>query len=363
MKHSTIGIFLNLGESFTSLGGQAELMLRQNILPYSKAFSRVYVFTYDKEAFALPSNCHLITPPFKFHRYIYALLLPFFYSRIIRQCQVLRCFQLSGTVPALIAKLLYGSKFVFNYGYDYAAFARIEAKPFRSLGFKLLGKITSGLATGIIFKSESLLLAISHKPLAKFIYLPNSVDTKLFKPKPKGFSGASTVLYVGRLEPQKNLPVLLHALAQAKKRLRIIFVGQGSQKPNLLRQAKQLNLDLTLKAPVSHSQLPAIYRSADIFVLPSLIEGSPKVLLEAMASGLPIVATAVSGITEIIKSPATGILVEPTVTGLTSGINYVLSHPQSARRLGQAARRQAVKQYNQEQIITSEIKFLNSCAH
>ena len=362
MKNSTIAIFLNLGESFTSLGGQAELMLRQNLLPYSKNFSRVYVFTYTPEKFTLPPNCHLITPPFPLHRFAYAILLPLIHYRTIRQCDLLRCFQLAGTLPAIISKLVYGSKFVFNYGYDYAAFARIEAKPLQVIGFKVLQQLVFKLADRIIIKNKSL-FAIRHLPLAKSIYLPNGVDVKMFKPKPKQSSKIPVVLFIGRLEPQKNLVILLTALSGVKRKSKIIFVGQGSQRQKLLDQARRLKLNLVIKTPVAHSRLPAIYQTADTFALPSLIEGSPKVLLEAMACGLPIVASRVTGIKEIIKSEINGILVKPTVAGLASGINYVLSRPQSARRLGQAARQQAVKQYNQEKIIASEIKFLQSCIH
>ena len=170
------------------------------------------------------------------------------------------------------------------------------------------------------------------------------------------------MLYVGRLEPQKNLTVLLTALTRVKKRLKIVFVGQGSQRQKLLDLASKLNLNLVIKSPVIHSQLPKIYQSADLFVLPSLIEGSPKVLLEAMATGLPIVAANVSGIKEILTR-RTGILVPPTITGLTQGLTQVLTQPNLARRLSQAARRQVTKHYNQDTIIASEIKFLQSCAH
>jgi len=360
MSNSTIGVFLNLGESFTDLGGQAELMLRQNILPYSRAFDRVYIFTYTPEKFKLPPNCYLVTPPPRLHRYIYALLLPLIHTRLIHQCQLLRCFQLAGTLPAIIAKLLYGTKFVFNYGYDYVAFARIEAKPLQAQLFSWLTPITVRFATGIIAKNKSLLPATRHAPRA--IYLPNGVDTKLFKPKPKRFSKVPTVLYVGRLEPQKNLTTLLTALVEVKRKLKVIFIGQGSQRQKLFNLASKLNLNLLIKPPVIHSQLPKIYRSADIFVLPSLIEGSPKVLLEAMACGLPIVATAVPGIKEILTR-RTGILVSPTITGLTQGLTQVLTQPNLARRLSQAARRQVTKHYNQDTIIASEIKFLQSCAH
>lgn len=347
MKPSTIGVLLNLGESFTSLGGQVELMISQNIAAFSKAFRKVYVFTYSQESVRLPQNCVLVTPPFSIHRYFYAILLPLIHRRLIHRCDLLRCFQLAGTLPAIIARLFYGTKFVFNYGYDYAAFARIESKPLQALGFKWLEKVVSRLAAGIIVKNKNLKVP--------GFYLPNGVDVKMFKPKPKRFSKVPSVLFVGRLEPQKNLPILLRAIAQIKIKVKLVFVGQGSQKQALETQAKKLKLNFTIKPPVPHSRLPAIYQSADIFVLPSLIEGSPKVLLEAMACGLPIVATDVTDV-------KAGIIVEPTVTGLTVGINRLLSDPQLAHRLGASARREVVRHYNQDTIIKSEIKFLQSCA-
>ena len=356
MKKFTIGVFLNLGESFTSLSGQAELMLQANILPYAQAFDRVYIFTYAQEKVNLPANCYLVTPPFRLHRYIYTLILPFMHRSIIKQCNLLRCFQLAGTLPALISKLFYGSKFVFNYGYDYAAFAGIEGRPLQAQLFSWLKPIALKFATGVIVKNKDL-------PVKGF-YLPNGVDINQFHPPKRKFHHRiKTVLYVGRLEPQKNLIVLLTALAQVKTKLKIVIVGQGSQSQKLLHLAKQLKLNLVIKSPIAHSQLPKVYRSADLFVLPSLIEGSPKVLLEAMASNLPIVATNVPGSREIIKPNTTGILVEPTVADLGAGINQIFDQPSFARRLGQAAHRQAIKQYNQKKLMASEITFLQSCAH
>src|SRR3989344_593403 len=352
MKNSTLAVFLNLGESFASLGGQAELMISQNIAAFAKAFKRIYVFTYNQESVKLPPNCILITPPRPLHRYLYALLLPFIHGRIIRQCQVLRCFQLSGTVPAIVAKLIYGSKFVFNYGYDYAAFARLEGKALQARSFSLLSLVAVKFAAGVIVKNKGLKI--------KGHYLPNGVDIHQFAPKPKSNSKIKTVLFIGRLEPQKNLAILLTALAQAKRKLKIIFVGQGSQKQILISQAKTLKLNLTIRDNLTHSQLPKLYQSTDVFVLPSLIEGSPKVLLEAMACGLPVVATAVPGITEIIKSKVTGVLVKPTVAGLTSGINYVISHPQQARRLGIFARRRIQAEFGITQVMNQEIAILKS---
>ena len=353
MKHSTLGLFLNLGESFTSLGSQAELMINQNIKAFAKAFDQVYIFTYRQEKINLPENCILVTPPWPLHRYLYALLLPLIHSRIIRQCHLLRCFQLSGTVPALICKLVYGSKFVFNYGYDYVSFAKIEGKFIQAQLFSLLSPIAVKFAAVVIIKSQSLKI--------KGHYLPNGVDPKLFIPKKSyRLSSPPIILYVGRLEPQKNLPTLLKSATKIKAIPQVIFIGSGSQKLALLNQAKKFKLKLVIKHRISHSQLPVIYRSADIFVLPSLIEGSPKVLLEAMASGLPCVASDILQHREVITHQRTGMLIQPTSLALSQAIDKLLRSTHLRRRLGQAARERIKADFDIKSIMAQEVKILKS---
>ena len=353
MKNSTIGVFLNLGESFTSLGGQAELMISQNIKAFAKNFSTVYVFTYKQESVTLPSNCILITPPLPLHRYIYALLLPVIHCRIIHRCNLLRCFQLSGTIPALMAKLIYGSKFVFNYGYDYAAFARIEGKPIQALLFSQLSLIAVKFAAGVIVKNKSLKI--------KGHYLPNGVDTHLFKLKQSyRMSVPPTLLYVGRLEPQKNLLNLVSSLSDVAQPIKLILVGQGSQQRQLRQTAKRLGVNLVIRSALNHRDLPQVYRSADIFVLPSLAEGSPKVLLEAMVSGLPCIASDIAVHKEIINSGKTGLLVKPKPVNLSQAINSLLSSSHERAKFGRAARRHIQASFDITPIIEQEITILKS---
>ena len=104
------------------------------------------------------------------------------------------------------------------------AMHRIEGKPLQAIGFRVLQQLVFKLADKIIVKNQSL-SAIIHLPSAKSIYLSNGVDIKIFKPRPKRFSKVPTVLYVGRLEPQKNLAVLLTALA-------LKFFPQDQLQPN-----------------------------------------------------------------------------------------------------------------------------------
>lgn len=126
-----------------------------------------------------------------------------------------------------------------------------------------------------------------------------------------------TLIYSGRLVPVKGLRYLLEAMRLLDQRgisCHTTFVGEGYQKEELTTLAEDLGLSdrVCFKGYVPFGKpLLDLYREADIYVLPSLSEGVPKVVFEAMACGLPIIATRVGGITDIVKDRKTGLLVDP----------------------------------------------------
>jgi len=125
------------------------------------------------------------------------------------------------------------------------------------------------------------------------------------------------LLYVGRLVPVKGLRYLLQAVKLLSDKgidVELEVMGDGYHRAALEVATKELGLEERvhfLGRIAFGSKLFEVYRRADIFVLPSLSEGIPKTLLEAMASGLPIVATRVGGVPDVIKDGETGLLVEP----------------------------------------------------
>lgn len=148
------------------------------------------------------------------------------------------------------------------------------------------------------------------------------------------------LLYVGRLTTIKGLPFLLHAvryLLDKAIKVQLQLVGSGEQQDYLKHMVKKLSLDeyVEFKGYIPFSdELLEFYRRADIFVLPSLSEGIPKTLFEAMASGLPIVATKVGGVSDVIKHGETGLLIEPkSSTKLAQAIELLASDGALRRRL------------------------------
>jgi glycosyltransferase involved in cell wall biosynthesis len=154
------------------------------------------------------------------------------------------------------------------------------------------------------------------------------------------------MLFVGRVEPEKGLEYLFSALQELNQntsnRYELMVVGgaqRGSEeKEKQIRQsALQMGIDqfITWKGYVPYSnEIKKIYREADVFVLPSLTEGIPKVIYEALAFGVPIVSTDVGGISDIIKHNHNGILIKPgSKDEIVSAVKSLLERPGFEKQL------------------------------
>jgi glycosyltransferase involved in cell wall biosynthesis len=151
-------------------------------------------------------------------------------------------------------------------------------------------------------------------------------------------SGAAVVLLPARLTPQKGQSVLLHAAA-AVAGAHFVFAGDGPDRAALGALASQLGLDDRVTFLGYRQDVRALIAAADLVVLPSLYEGLPLVVLEAMAAAKPVVASRIPGIQEIVTEGVDGILFEPGDPGdLARAIDELLIDPDQALRLGTAAR-------------------------
>lgn len=153
-----------------------------------------------------------------------------------------------------------------------------------------------------------------------------------------------TVLYVGRLRTRKAVAVLLEAFLEVRRRMpeaRLVVVGDGEQRPSLEERKRHLGFgeEVQFTGAVPREAIAGFYARADVYCLPSLYEGFPVAILEAMAAALPVVATTVSGIPEAVLPERTGLLVEPEdVAGLAEALVRLLGDPALARAYGEAGR-------------------------
>ncbi|MBE0434003.1 glycosyltransferase [candidate division WOR-3 bacterium] len=158
------------------------------------------------------------------------------------------------------------------------------------------------------------------------------------------------IIFVGRLTTAKGLDVLLRAVSELKPNAlvkRAAIVGQGPLLPFLKAEVHRLEIDDTVHFLGARDDVNELLAQSKIFILPSRWEGLPLSMLEAMASGLPVVATNVGGIPEVIVDGVNGILVPPSSPGrLAEAIARLVSNRRLALELGQNARRHIEQHYS-----------------
>lgn len=188
----------------------------------------------------------------------------------------------------------------------------------------------------------------------------NCVPTKLYRHPQIGRAdwraqngfGQDDVLFVcvARLAPQKNHLLLLHAFARgpaADERARLLLVGAGPLLPRLQAEAKRLGLADKVRFLGSRTDIPDLLGAMDVFVLSSDWEGAPVALMEAMAAGLPVIATAVGGVPESFQDQKEGFLLRPgDASGITDAMMLLLRSGDARRSMGVAASARAQEKFD-----------------
>jgi glycosyltransferase involved in cell wall biosynthesis len=162
--------------------------------------------------------------------------------------------------------------------------------------------------------------------------------------------GVPVLLAVGRLSAEKGFHDLVEAVAIARQNaaeFRVVIVGEGPERQRLEASIARLGLTGCVLLPGHDNDMALWYALASALVMPSHSEGSPNVLLEAMAAGLPVVATTVGGIPEIAAAGETALLVPPhNPQALARAICTIVNEPAAAAAMGQAGYRHAGERFS-----------------
>lgn len=193
--------------------------------------------------------------------------------------------------------------------------------------------------------------------------VPNGADTRVFRPREASEARARlgvpdegpVVSFVGKLVPRKGVDTLVEAMGILGRRPGgaplLVAAGIGEMREGLERRAAELGVGDRIRfvGKVAHDEVGWWMAAGDVFVLPSLSEGLPTVVCEAMNCGRPVVATAVDGTPEIVRDGETGILVPPSDAGaLAAALARILDDPSLAGRMGEAALRIGRAEYTWE---------------
>jgi glycosyltransferase involved in cell wall biosynthesis len=174
-----------------------------------------------------------------------------------------------------------------------------------------------GDATGVVAPTGAVarhLVDGCRMPAAKVHTVPDLVADRFFAPRSRRPAGTGELLTVGRLVPDKGLDLLLEAAApilRSARRARLRIAGEGPEERPLVTLARELGIEGQVDLLGFRPDVPELLRTADLFVLPSRREGFGPALVEAMAMRVPVVATAVGGVPEVLEDVAPDWLVPP----------------------------------------------------
>ena len=194
-------------------------------------------------------------------------------------------------------------------------------------------------------------------PADRVAVIMNGVDQEFFQ-SPRGApSGPPVILSVGRLEPEKDQNTLIEAfrlVAADHREAQLWLVGNGSLREKLISLVARYDLAGRVQVLPGRPNLRSLFQEAAVFALSSLEEGLPNVVLEAMVAGLPVVATRVGGLPEVVRPGRTGWLVPPRdVPALAAAISHLLSDPETSQAFGRAGREQAVRDFSLANMVRS----------
>lgn len=235
--------------------------------------------------------------------------------------------------------------------------------------FRILSRFALSSASAVTVNSaftKNAVARLTKKPIG---IIPMGVDLRLFSSASKLASSevrkklgiwrnGKVLLFVGRLVEKKGVSYLISAMPSVVHKFpdcKLVIVGDGIEKKSLMQQVVSLGLskNVIFTGSVQNSELPAYYRASDVFILPSIVakggdtEGLGVVLLEAIAAGIPVIASNVGGIPDIVINQRTGILVDQKDAGqLSAAIEKLLGSHQLARNLSRSARAHVVKNFS-----------------
>jgi glycosyltransferase involved in cell wall biosynthesis len=197
-----------------------------------------------------------------------------------------------------------------------------------------------------------------HIPLAKIQVVRNGIDlTRWQRARNEALRARLTcgrslpiVVSVARLDPNKGLHHLVDAAVGVPDAV-FIVAGDGPERATLESRALARGVGDRVRFVGHHHDVAELLACADVFVLPSLSEGLPLSVMEAMAAGVPVIGTSIAGVAELVTPGETGLLVPPAdAVALTTALRTLLSDPARARALARAAHARALREFGSDRV-------------
>ena len=286
--------------------------------------------------------------------------MPVLHAKFIKRTSFIKTNQFDGSWSAIIAAKLFKKRLIMRAGYILSQLndKAINHNKIKSIIYKIIERSACKNADHIIVSSEhnkKYLIDLYHIQPNRITTVYNYIDISLFNSK-NSDRYKDRLLFVGRLSPEKNLLNLVKALEGMT--LTLDIYGEGSLKDSLYQLGSQLHVDINFMGSIPNAKMPDVYNKYKFFILPSIHEGMPKVLLESMACGCICIGTNVGGISELIQNEKTGYLIQGTSeTDIRKTLEKIMK---SDIKLDEMAILSTMKNHSVETIIEKEYKILKS---
>ena len=277
----------------------------------------------------------LIKSKFPLLKHLKSLFLPIKLKNLFKDVDLIKTGQVYGSWVACFAKIIYRKKIIIRSGFEWLratkntrekSNVKSYIKYLLRYSFIFLNELIAyKLADGIIVTSEfDIPFIMKYYKLSKkykknkiwVIY--NYIDESLFKPIPSQKKDKH-ILYIGNLHRGKNVINLVKAFIGLKD-FHLDIIGEGLDKEKMAEIAEENDLNVNFLGYFPNNKIPEILNQYEIFILPSISEGNPKVLLEAMSCGVACIGTNIEGINNIIKHKKNGILCNTDPKSLADAI-------------------------------------------
>lgn len=261
------------------------------------------------------------------------------------------------TTVALLASRLTGVPFSFTAHatdiFKHAVDRRVLARKIREARFVVtVSEFNQTYLEGLADASDR-----------KIVHIPNGIDIDRFAPNGTHAPTPFRILCVARLVEKKGLPYLIDACAMLRERgveFRCDIIGKGRLRSELGRRIKDRGLRKTVRllGPKNQGEVLAEYRTSNVYVLPAIVgsdgnrEGLPVSIVEALACGLPVVATPVTGIPEVVRDGENGLIVPCADAGkLAEALERLIRDPRLHRRLREGARPSVLSAFDRRRTV------------
>jgi glycosyltransferase involved in cell wall biosynthesis len=272
------------------------------------------------------------------------------------------------SLPAIVASRLAGSRVVV--ATEHVATPVVSNLPLGRQIITLLIRAVNRLIDATIAVSEptrEMLIRNYGLAPSRVVTIRNGIDVSRFdagfdRTKVRAELGLlaedAVALFVGRMSPGKGHELALRSLkltaGTSEGSIRLVFAGEGELLGDLRSRAAGLGVEDRVVFAGFRRDIPALLAASDMLVLPSEAESLPMVILEAMASRMPVIATDVGGISEVVLDGRTGILVHPgDAEALAAAMVRLASDPERRRAMGEAGRRRVELEFSSEASVTA----------